>query len=65
MQWEILSRFSFILNFRHQIQHYTNQLAKDTSKQLKDLNNFPPERSLDPRYHYYFVQEQELWIKIN
>jgi len=36
-------------NQLHQIQHYTNQLAKDTSKQLKDLNNFPPERSLDPR----------------
>eukprot|EP00088_Acartia_fossae_P039131 TRINITY_DN4071_c1_g1_i1.p1 TRINITY_DN4071_c1_g1~~TRINITY_DN4071_c1_g1_i1.p1 ORF type:complete len:274 (+),score=56.36 TRINITY_DN4071_c1_g1_i1:90-911(+) len=36
-------------NQLHQIQHYTNQLAKDTSKQLKDLNDFPPERSLDPR----------------
>jgi len=36
-------------NQLHQIQHYTNQLAKDTSKQLKDLNNFPAERSLDPR----------------
>ena len=34
---------------RHQIQHYTNQLAKDTSKQLRDLNEFPPEQSLDPR----------------
>jgi len=36
-------------NQLHQIQHYTNQLAKDTSKQLRDLNEFPPERSLDPR----------------
>jgi len=36
-------------NQLHQIQHYTNQLAKDTSKQLKDLNNFPSESSLDPR----------------
>ena len=34
---------------RHQIQHYTQQLAKDTSKQLKELNNYPPEDSLDPR----------------
>jgi len=33
----------------HQIQHYTGQLAKDTSKQLKDLNNYPPEQALDPR----------------
>lgn len=36
-------------NQLHQIQHYTNQLAKDTSKQLRDLNDFPPEQSLDPR----------------
>jgi len=36
-------------NQLHQIQHYTNQLAKDTSKQLRDLNEFPPEQSLDPR----------------
>lgn len=26
-----------ILHYRHQIQHYTGQLAKDTSKSLKDL----------------------------
>ena len=25
--------------FRHQIQHYTGQLAKDTSKHLHDMNN--------------------------
>lgn len=36
-------------NQLHQIQHYTNQLAKDTSKQLRDLNDFPHEQSLDPR----------------
>ena len=29
----------FILLFRHQVTHYTGQLAKDTSKHLKDLNN--------------------------
>jgi hypothetical protein len=34
---------------RHQIQHYTGQLAKDTSKQLKELNAYPPEQALDPR----------------
>ena len=36
-------------NQLHQIQHYTQQLAKDTSKQLKELNNYPPEDALDPR----------------
>lgn len=36
-------------NQLHQIQHYTNQLAKDTSKQLKDLNNFPPQMAIDQR----------------
>lgn len=30
--------------FRHQVQHYTGQLAKDTSKHLKDLNNFSGEQ---------------------
>ena len=34
---------------RHQIQHYTGQLAKDTSKQLQELNGYPPEQALDPR----------------
>ena len=34
---------------RHQIQHYTGQLAKDTSSQLKELNSYPPEQALDPR----------------
>jgi hypothetical protein len=29
---------SFFICSRHQIQHYTGQLAKDTSKHLKDLN---------------------------
>ena len=28
-----------MFDFRHQIQHYTQQLAKDTSKHLKDLVN--------------------------
>lgn len=36
-------------NQLHQIQHYTNQLAKDTSKQLKALNNFPPQMAIDQR----------------
>ncbi len=26
---------------RHQLQHYTNQLAKDTNKYIKDLTNLP------------------------
>ena len=29
---------------RHQIQHYTGQLAKDTSKHLKDLNSVSGEQ---------------------
>jgi len=33
----------------HQIQHYTGQLAKDTSKQLLELNGYAPEHALDPR----------------
>jgi len=33
----------------HQIQHYTQQLAKDSSKQLRDLNNYSQEEALDPR----------------
>merc|ERR1712179_793023 len=40
---------SQLQNQLHQIQHYTGQLAKDTSKQLKELNGFPPEQALDPR----------------
>jgi syntaxin 7 len=36
-------------NQMHQIQHYTNQLAKDTSKQLKELNEFNTDRAVDPR----------------
>merc|ERR1712013_590012 len=40
---------SQLQNQLHQIQHYTGQLAKDSSKQLKELNNYPPEEALDPR----------------
>ena len=29
---------------------YTGQLAKDTSSQLKELNSYPPEQALDPRW---------------
>lgn len=28
--------------YRHSIQHYTHQLAKDTNGYLKDLSNVPP-----------------------
>ena len=34
---------------RHQIQHYTQQLAKDSSLQLRDLNNYSQEDAMDPR----------------
>ena len=34
---------------RHQIQHYTQQLAKDSALQLKDLNNYSQEDAMDPR----------------
>lgn len=30
-------------NCSHQIQHYTQQLAKDSSLQLRDLNNYSSE----------------------
>jgi len=33
----------------HQIQHYTQQLAKDSSKQLQELNNYASQDALDPR----------------
>ena len=50
----MIMSFSFSFSFdcyvcRHQIQHYTGQLAKDTSSQLKELNSYPPEQALDPR----------------
>ena len=32
------------------MQHYTNQLAKDSSKQLKELHDYSAEDALDPRY---------------
>ena len=35
--------------FRHQIQHYTQQLAKDSSKQLQELNNYGSQEAADPR----------------
>ena len=31
------------------MQHYTNQLAKDSSKQLKELHDYSAEDALDPR----------------
>lgn len=33
----------------HQIQHYTQQLAKDSSIQLRDLNSYSKEDAMDPR----------------
>jgi len=36
-------------NQLHQVQHYTNQLAKDSSKQLKELHDYSAEDALDPR----------------
>jgi len=36
-------------NQLHQIQHYTQQLAKDSSKQLQDLNNYGSQEAADPR----------------
>lgn len=32
---------TFSSSFRHQLQHYTNQLAKDTNGNLKDLSFLP------------------------
>jgi len=36
-------------NQLHQIQHYTQQLAKDSSKQLQELNSYASQDALDPR----------------
>lgn len=36
-------------NQLHQIQHYTQQLAKDSSKQLQELNNYGSQEAADPR----------------
>jgi len=33
----------------HQIQHYTQQLAKDSSKQLQELNSYAAQDAADPR----------------
>lgn len=33
---------SILKNFRHQISHYTQQLSKDTSKNLKELHELRP-----------------------
>ena len=41
--WYILYRIKSNLT-------YTGQLAKDTSSQLKELNSYPPEQALDPRW---------------
>ena len=46
---KVVQRYFYFLYGRHQIQHYTGQLAKDTSTQLKELNSYPPEQALDPR----------------
>ena len=42
-------QWDYFLMFRHQIQHYTQQLAKDSSTQLKELNNYSQEDAMDPR----------------
>jgi len=36
-------------NQLHQIQHYTQQLAKDSSKQLQELNSYGSQEAADPR----------------
>lgn len=36
-------------NQLHQIQHYTQQLAKDSSKQLQELNSYGSQEAPDPR----------------
>ena len=32
--------FTYIM-YRHQVQHYTNQLAKETNKYMQDLAHLP------------------------
>ena len=33
--------YSLLCSFRNDVTHYTGQLAKDTSEDLKELNKFP------------------------
>ena len=35
--------------FRHDLEHATNQLCRDTSKQLKDVNNLTPAETQSER----------------
>lgn len=43
---------------RHSIQHYTNQLAKDTSVYIKDLNALPPAPTQSEQRHQKMQRER-------
>lgn len=46
------------LVFRHSIQHYTNQLAKDTSGYIKDLSALPPAPTQSEQRHQKMQRER-------
>lgn len=49
--------YSFIALYREQIQQYTQQLAKDTSSNLKELNAVP--MGLSPSEQRQFKMQRE------
>ena len=52
-EWSLANRSSqtCALCFRHQIQHYTNQIAKETNKYLKDLSHLPQPSNQSDQVH--------------
>ncbi len=57
--WQLtLSKVIFFFTFyRHQIQHYTGQLARDTSKHIKDLNEISTSAGKSKSFHWFFIIE--------
>ena len=50
----------FIICFRHQVTHYTGQLAKDTSKHLKDLNDISTGSASQSEKRQWRLQRERL-----
>ena len=53
---------AFPFSSRHQIQHYTGQLAKDTSKHLRDMNSATSSSSSssNPEMRQWRLQRERL-----
>lgn len=48
----IPSDFQLFIYSRHQVQHYTNQLVKDTNNHLKELTHIPNASSISEQVSY-------------